>query len=174
MSTIMHETTSTDREREHACSIVWDAETVRDMHEMIERTTGHPCAGSVGGSCPVLPRALSSVAKQHANPRAVKAHAALTAIRGYAERVYAEERAAKRTMTPEQESQEISRVVSDALKAAGISQRRAAAQTGMSLSTLRRRLKDASPLLVTELEVLAELLDTKVSTIMETAEAATA
>jgi len=32
----------------------------------------------------------------------------------------------------------------------------------------------SSPLLVTELEVLAELLDTKVSTIMETAEAATA
>jgi len=74
-STIMHDTPSTDSEGEHACAIVWDAETVRDMHEMIERTTGHPCAGSVGGSCPVLPRALSSVAKQHADPRAVKAHA---------------------------------------------------------------------------------------------------
>ena len=76
-------------------------------------------------------------------------------------------------MTPEQESQEISRVVCDALKAAGISQRRAAAKTGILLSTLRRRLKDAAPLLVNELEVLADLLDAKVSTIMQTAEAAT-
>ena len=78
------------------------------------------------------------------------------------------------TMTPEQESLEISRVVSDALKAAGISQRRAAAQTGMSLSTLRRRLTgNGRPFLVHEMFTMADLLDTKVSDIMQTAEAAT-
>jgi len=156
-------TTATTIDSEHACAITWDAETVRGIHEMTERATGHPCAGSVGGSCPVMPRALSSVAKQHANPRAVKVHTALTAIRGHLEQVYAEEKAAKSTMTPEQKFQEISRVVSDALKAAGISQRRAAAQAGIPLSTLRRRLKGAAPLLATELEVLAHLLDTSAS-----------
>jgi hypothetical protein len=54
-----------------ACAIVWDAETMRGMHEMVERCTGHPCAGSVGGDCPVLPRSTSSIAKQHAAQRAV-------------------------------------------------------------------------------------------------------
>jgi hypothetical protein len=173
MSTIMQETTTTaTTDSEHACAIIWDAETVRDMHEMLERCTGHPCARSVGGSCPSMPRAVSTVAKQHADPRAVKVYAASAVVRGYAEQVYAQERAAKSTMTPEQTSREISRTVSEALKAAGISQRRAAAQTGIPLSTLRRRLKDASPLLATELAVLADLLATKVSTIMQTAEAA--
>jgi len=69
-------TTLTATDSEHACAISWDAETVRDMHEMMERATGHPCAGSVGGSCPVLPRALSSIAKQHADPRAVEVYIA--------------------------------------------------------------------------------------------------
>ena len=155
MSTIMQESTSTaTTDSEHACAIAWDAETVRDMHEMIERCTGHPCAGSVGGSCSVMPRALSTIAKQHADPRAVKVYAASAVVRRYADQVCAEEKAAKSTTTPE----EISRVFSDALKAAGISQRRAAEQTGIPLSTLRRWLKDATPLLASELAVLADLL----------------
>jgi Helix-turn-helix len=157
MSTIMQETTSADSE--HACAITWDAETVRDMHEMIERCTGHPCAGSVGGSCPTMPRAVCTIAKQHADPRAVKVYAASAVVRHYADQVRAAEKAAKSTTTP----QEISRVFSDALKAAGISQRRAAAETGIPLSTLRRWLKDATPLLASELAVLAELLNNTVT-----------
>ena len=75
MSTIMQETTTTaTTDREHACAIIWDADFVRDMHEMLERC-GHPCPGSVGGSCPILPRSISSIAKQHAEPRAVIAYA---------------------------------------------------------------------------------------------------
>jgi hypothetical protein len=159
MSTIMQETTTTaTTDSEHACAIVWDAETVRDMHEMLERC-GHPCAGSVGGSCPVMPRAVSTIAKQHADPRAVKVCAASAVVRHYADQVRAAEKAAKSTTTPE----EISRVFSDGLKAAGISQRRAAAETGIPLSTLRRWLKDATPLLASELAVLAELLKTTVT-----------
>jgi hypothetical protein len=49
-----------------ACEIVWDAETAQRMDEMIERCTGHPCAGTTGGDCPVLPRSTSSIAKQRA------------------------------------------------------------------------------------------------------------
>jgi Helix-turn-helix len=159
MSTIMQESTTTaTTDSEHACAITWDAETVRDMHEMIERT-GHPCAGSVGGSCPVMPRALSTIAKQHADPRAVEVYAASAVVRHYADQVRAAEKAAKSTTTPE----EISRVFADALKAAGISQRRAAAETGIPLSTLRRWLKDATPLLASELAVLADLLNTTVT-----------
>ena len=160
MSTIMQETTTTaTTDSEHACAIVWDADTVRDMHEMIERCTGHPCAGSVGGSCPVMPRAVSTIAKQHADPRAVKVYAASAVVRHYADQVRAAEKAAKSTTTPE----EISRVFADALKAAGISQRRAAAETGIPLSTLRRWLKDATPLLGSELAMLAELLNNEVT-----------
>jgi hypothetical protein len=159
MSTIMQETTTTaTTDREHACAIIWDADFVRDMHETLERC-GHPCAGSVGGSCPVMPRALSTIAKQHADPRAVKVYAASAVVRRYADQVDAAEKAAKSTTTPE----EISRVFSDALKAAGISQRRAAAETGIPLSTLRRWLKDATPLLASELAVLADLLNTTVT-----------
>ena len=58
-----------------ACEIAWGAEEARKMDEMVERT-GHPCAGSVGGSCPVLPGAISSIAKQHADPRAVEVYIA--------------------------------------------------------------------------------------------------
>ena len=58
-----------------ACEIVWDTETLQRMDEMVERCTGRPCPGSVGGSCPVLPRSISSIAKQHADPRAVIAYA---------------------------------------------------------------------------------------------------
>jgi Helix-turn-helix len=160
MSTIMQETTTAaTTDSEHACSIIWDAETVRGMHEMTERATGHPCAGSVGGRCPVMPWALSTIAKQHADPRAVKVYAASAVVRHYADQVRAAEKAAKSTTTPE----EISRVFADALKAAGISQRRAAAETGIPLSTLRRWLKDATPLLASELAVLADLLNTTVT-----------
>jgi hypothetical protein len=159
MSTIMQESTTTaTTDSEHACAIIWDADFVRDMHEMLERC-GHPCAGSVGGSCPVMPRAVSTIAKQHADPRAVKVYAASAVVRRYADQVRAEEKAAKSTTTP----QEISRVFADALKAAGISQRRAAAETGIPLSTLRRWLKDATPLLASELAVLADLLNTTVT-----------
>jgi hypothetical protein len=160
MSTIMQETTSAaTTDSEHACAIAWDAETVRDMHEMIERTTGHPCAGSVGGQCPTMARAVSTIAKQHADPRAVKVYAASKVVWRYADQVRAAEKAAKSTTTPE----EISRVFADALKAAGISQRRAAAETGIPLSTLRRWLKDATPLLGSELAMLAELLNNEVT-----------
>jgi len=160
MSAIMQETTTTaTTDSEHACSITWDAETVRDMHEMIERCTGHPCPGSVGGSCPTMPRAVSTIAKQHADPRAVKVYAASKVVWRYADQVRAAEKAAKSTTTPE----EISRVFADALKAAGISQRRAAAETGIPLSILRRWLKDATPLLARDLAVLAELLNNTVT-----------
>ena len=142
-----------------ACEIVFDAETARKTDEMVERCTGHPCPGSVGGSCPVMPRSICSIAKQHADPRAVKVYAASAVVRHYADQVRAAEKAAKSTTTPE----EISRVFSDALKAAGISQRRAAAETGIPLSTLRRWLKDATPLLASELAVLADLLNTTVT-----------
>ena len=61
------------------------------------------------------------------------------------------------------------------LRDAGITQRRAANLTGIPLSTLQRRLRgDGRSFLVTELFTMADLLDTKVSTIMQTAEAATA
>ena len=58
-----------------ACEIVWDAEEAQQVDEMMERSTGHPCPGSVGGDCPILPRSTSSIAKQHADPRAVIAYA---------------------------------------------------------------------------------------------------
>ena len=73
--------------------------------------------------------------------------------------------------TPEQTSREISRTVSGALANAGISQRTAAEQTGIPLTTLSRRLTGASPFLVTELAVLATLLGTTVSAFTASAEA---
>jgi hypothetical protein len=62
MSTIMHDNPSADSEGTHACSAIWDAETAQRMDEMIERCTGHPCPGNIGGRCPVLPRALTEAA----------------------------------------------------------------------------------------------------------------
>ena len=73
--------------------------------------------------------------------------------------------------TPEQTSREISRTVSEALRAAGISQRSAADLTGIPLTTLSRRLTGAAPFLVTELAVLAKVLDTTVSALTASAEA---
>lgn len=72
--------------------------------------------------------------------------------------------------TPEQTSREISRTVSEALRVAGISQRSAAEQTGIPLTTLSRRLTGAAPFLVTELAVLAKVLDTTVSALTASAE----
>jgi len=71
--------------------------------------------------------------------------------------------------TPEQTSREISRTVSEALRAAGISQRSAADLTGIPLTTLSRRLTGAAPFLVTELAVLAKVLGTTVSTLTASA-----
>src|SRR5665811_471680 len=58
-----------------ACEIVFDAETARKTDAMVELCSGHPCPGAAGGSCPILPRSISSIAKQHADPRAVEAYA---------------------------------------------------------------------------------------------------
>ena len=74
--------------------------------------------------------------------------------------------------TPEQTSREISRIVSEALGAAGISQRSAAEQTGIPLTTLSRRLTGAAPFLVTELAALAKVLGTTVSTLTASTERA--
>lgn len=73
-------------------------------------------------------------------------------------------------ITPEQTSREISRAVSEALRAAGISQRIAAEQTGIPLTTLSRRLTGAAPFLVTELAALAMVLGTTVSALTARAE----
>ena len=65
--------------------------------------------------------------------------------------------------TPEQVSRGISHNISEALAKAGISQRAAADLTGIPLTTLSRRLTGAAPFLVTELAVLAKVLNTTVS-----------
>lgn len=69
------------------------------------------------------------------------------------------------TRTPAETSAEVSRRVASALAAAGISQRAASEQTGIPLSTLSRRLAGASPLTVTELACLADLLGTTIPTL---------
>ena len=74
---------------------------------------------------------------------------------------------------PEIVSAQISAHVANLLASAGISQRTAATQTGIPLTTLSRRLTGASPFLVTELAVLAKVLDTTVSALTaSTADAA--
>lgn len=65
-------------------------------------------------------------------------------------------------MTPQDTSRGIAANVSKALRAAGIAQRDAAARTGISINTLSRRLTGNSPFLVTELALIAELLDTTI------------
>lgn len=59
--------------------------------------------------------------------------------------------------TPDAASRAVARAVSDALRAAGVSQRDAAERSGIPLTTLSRRLTGASPLLYTELVALAGL-----------------
>ena len=71
---------------------------------------------------------------------------------------------------PQQHSRSIGLVVNEALAEAGISQREASALTGIPLTTLNRRLNTQSPFLVTELESIATLLKTAVSTLFERAE----
>lgn len=72
--------------------------------------------------------------------------------------------------TPESASRGLARVISKALRDAGISQRDAAAKTGIPLTTLSRRLTGASPLLVTELHALASLVGVPVSRLVERSE----
>ena len=70
--------------------------------------------------------------------------------------------------TPEQASREVARAVSQALTAAGISQRTASQQTGIPLNTLSRRLTGKSPFNVTELAFIAELLGITVADLVGT------
>lgn len=72
--------------------------------------------------------------------------------------------------TPEQASREVSHVVAAALRDAGISQRTAAEQAGIPLTTLTRRLTGRAPLLITELASLAALCGTTPSELMARAE----
>lgn len=60
-------------------------------------------------------------------------------------------------------NQRIAAAASAALKDAGISQRDAAARTGIPLATLSRRLTGQSPFIVTELELLAGLVGSTLS-----------
>jgi hypothetical protein len=73
--------------------------------------------------------------------------------------------------TSEQTSRKIALAVSQALTDAGISQRSAAEQSGIPLTTLSRRLTGASPFLITELAVLARMLNTTVGALTTAAEA---
>ena len=72
--------------------------------------------------------------------------------------------------TPEQASREVSHAVARALREAGISQRAAAEQAGIPLTTLTRRLSGRSPFLLTELASLAFLIGTTPSALMAQAE----
>ena len=72
--------------------------------------------------------------------------------------------------TPEQASRAVSHVVRQALRDAGISQRVAATETGIPLTTLVRRLSGRSPLSVTELAALASLAGVTVSEVAARAE----
>lgn len=64
--------------------------------------------------------------------------------------------------TPEEVSRSVARAVAESLSAAGIPQRDAADQTGIPLATLSRRLTGKSPMLVTELAALCDLLGVSV------------
>lgn len=72
--------------------------------------------------------------------------------------------------TPESTSRGIAEAVKVALSTAGISRRDAAAQTGIPLTTLQRRLTGSSPFLVTEIAALAHLTGTTVSALVAHAE----
>lgn len=64
--------------------------------------------------------------------------------------------------TPDEVARQIAANVNRALTEAGISQRSAAASTGIPLSTLSRRMTGSSPFLVTELAAIAELVGTSI------------
>ncbi len=68
-------------------------------------------------------------------------------------------------------SQGIAAAVSAALRDAGISQRDAAARTGIPLATLGRRLTGRSPFIVTELALLGELTGLTVTDLISRGEA---
>ena len=72
--------------------------------------------------------------------------------------------------TPETTSAALASVVSEALSAAGISQRAAAEQSAIPLTTLSRRLTGRSPFTTSELFVLASLAGTTVSQLAAEAE----
>ena len=59
--------------------------------------------------------------------------------------------------TPTKQAQAIAAAASEALRAAGVSQREASELTGIPLTTLVRRLTGRSPFLVTELAAVAEV-----------------
>lgn len=66
--------------------------------------------------------------------------------------------------------QHLARVVSEALREAGVSQREAATQTGIPITTLVRRLTGRSPLKHDELAALASLAGTTVTSLVTEAE----
>jgi transcriptional regulator with XRE-family HTH domain len=70
-------------------------------------------------------------------------------------------------------SRRVAKVVSRSLSEAGIVQRDAAARTGIPMATLGRRLTGHSPFIITELELLAGLLDTTLLDLMAQADAET-
>lgn len=72
--------------------------------------------------------------------------------------------------TPEATAGGIARAVSAALRDAGISQREAANNAGIPLTTLARRLTGRSPFLTTELAALADLMGTTVSQLVAAGE----
>jgi transcriptional regulator with XRE-family HTH domain len=69
-------------------------------------------------------------------------------------------------------SRRIAARVSAALSEAGISQRDAAARTGIHINTLSRRLTGNSPFTVPELDILADLLGVSVPDLFAQAAAA--
>jgi len=75
-------------------------------------------------------------------------------------------------MTPADTSRGIAANVSAALRAASISQRDAAARTGIAINTLSRRLTGHSPFSVTELALLADILGTTVPNLVTVERAA--
>lgn len=75
-------------------------------------------------------------------------------------------------MTPQDTARGIARNVSAALRSADISQRDAAALTGIAINTLSRRLTGNSPFKVDELALIAEILGTTVHDLTDTRRAA--
>ena len=63
-------------------------------------------------------------------------------------------------------NERIAAAASAALRSKGISQRDAAARTGIPLATLSRRLTGQSPFIVTELELIASLVDLTLSQLL--------
>ena len=62
----------------------------------------------------------------------------------------------------------IAQNIAEEIKSAGLSVRGAANLTGISLSTLRRRLTCESPFLINEIDAIADLLGTTVTKLVTT------